>query len=297
MKLCYPLIAFLFVFAGCTTVDPGHVGVVTQWGEVQDWTYPSGTHGSGPSQDVYQVNVQTQALDFSGADHITVLSKDRLDMNMEVTVQYALSRGRAIPAMFQQFFTGSEEHYTERVVAPAAREAVRDVVSRMDAMDTVQHRNQIGPDILVALSAKVRGILRGSNVPEDALSIIGVQIRAIQLPQNLRQSIAAIQEQQNAVLARQQQIEVNRQEAEANRIRAEGAMAVVRIEAQQDADAARIRAEGQAEANRLMSASLSPQLLRQQEIAAQRELARHVQTIVMGGGNTTTVLPLPAVSR
>jgi regulator of protease activity HflC (stomatin/prohibitin superfamily) len=298
MKNAWLLFLALFVLPGCmTTIDPGHVGVVTEWGKVQPWTFSEGTHSSGPSQTVYEINVQTQALDFSGENHITVLSKDRLDMNMEVTVQYALARGSSIPKMFRQFFTGDEEHYTERVVIPAAREAIRDVVSQMNAMDTVQHRNRIGPDILAGLQHKVANILRGSHVPPDAIDIIEVQVRAIVLPQNLRASIAAIQERQNAALARQQQIEVNRQESEANRIKAEGELAVARIDAQRDADAARIRAEGQAEANRLLAASLSAGLLEQQRIAAQRELARHVQTIVMGGGNTTTVLPLPAVGN
>lgn len=282
--------------AGCsTTIDPGHAGVVTDWGVVQPWTFNEGFHWLGFGKDVYLLNTQTQAVDFSEAESIQVLSRDRLPMSVELTIQYKLHDGSTLPKVFQTFYTGEEEHYTERVIFPAARTAVRDVVSRLAAMEAVQQRDTLSASVRDRVAAEIGGILINSDVAPEAITIVGVQVRNISIPPRLQQSIERIQEAENAALERQQQIAVASQEAERARIEAEGRLAVARIDAQRAADATRIRAEGDADANRLVSQSLTPNLLRQQEIRAQMALAEHVQTVILGagGGGNTTVIPIP----
>lgn len=297
MKNVFAIIALCMMTLGCnTTVEPGHTGVVTDWGEVQGWTYNEGFHWISPFHDVYELNVQTQALHFSEGSSIAVLSKDRLNMGVDVTVQYQLAVGDSTPTMFQKFFTGEEEHYTDRVIVPAVRTAVRDVVSRLDAMDAVQQRDTLSQQVSDRVTREVHNTLANSDVPGYAVHLVGVQIRNIGIPQRLQESIARIQQAENQALERQQQIAVASQEAERARIEAEGALTVARINAERTAESRRISAQGTADANRLISASITPNLLRQQQIQAQMKLAEHVQTVIMGGGsgsNSTTVIPIP----
>ena len=289
------ILGFLITLGGCqfTTVDPGHVGVATDWGEIQSWTYATGFHVHSIPVDVFELNTQMQAVEFSGDNRISVLSNDRLTMGVDVTVQYALGSGDAVPAMFDEYFTGEQEHYTERCVIPVVRESIRDVISELDAVEAVQRRQELSGHMLNRIQQKVSNILTEAGVPGDGITIIGVQVRNILLPEDLRESIARIQRSQNEAMEREQQIEVARQEAEKNRIQAEGASAVAAIQATQQANVITTRATAEAEANRLLAESLTENLLRREEIRAQMVLARHVSTVVLGGGNMTSIVPIP----
>jgi regulator of protease activity HflC (stomatin/prohibitin superfamily) len=294
-------VALTAVGTGCNvTVEPGHVGVVTDWGDTQGWTYPEGFHWIAPiGVNVYQLSTQVQSLDFIGPNHITVLSRDRLQMGMDLSVQYRL-HGSEAPEIFRIFYDRSSgfERYTERVVQPSVREAIRDVVSRLDALDAVQQRDQLGLAIRVNIRTKIGNILQESGLPRHAIRIVGVQVRNIELPERLQESIAAIQQAENEALQRQQEIEVARQEAERNRIRAEGQAAVAQIEAERDARVQLTRARATAEANREVSASLTTQILELRRIEAQRDAltAPGNRTLVVGG-DSAPIIDLRAVTR
>ena len=291
-KFLIPLFALSI---GCNhTVDSGHVGVATDWGTTESWTYHEGFHWIGFGTDVYDMTGQVQALDFVDEDHITVLSKDRLQMGMDLSVQYQLNRGTA-PQVFRSFYDRENEveRYTNRVVEPASREAIRNVVSRLDALDAVQQRDHLGPRIRQAVRRSVADLLEDSGVPSYSIRIVGVQVRNITLPERLRESIARIQEAENQAMQRQQEIQVARQEAERNRIAAEGRARVSRINATRDAEVTRIRAEAESSANLLVSRSLTPAVLEARRIDAQRAILtnENTRTFLLGsGGNGQSML-------
>lgn len=293
MKNIISLIVCLFVFGCSYTVEPGNAGVVTDWGEVQDWTYDEGFHWVSPYYDVYEMSTQVKALDFSGDNHISVLSADRLEMGMDLSVQYRLHRGEA-PSIFVTYYENNQETYTSRVVEPAARGAIRDIISRMDAMETVQQRDQIGPRVQRSIVSHVEEALVAAELSPHAIRIVGVQVRNIRLPERLRESINAIQAAENQALQRTQEIEVARQEAEQARIVAEGVATAATIRAQNEAEVRIIAARSNAEANERIARSLTPQLLELQRIQAQRAiLSSDNTTLILGGGqNMTPILDL-----
>lgn len=291
------LIAILLF--GCShTVEPGTVGVVTNWGDVQSWTYPQGFHWIGVADDVYDLNIQVQSLEYSGQNHVSVLSSDRLEMGMDLSIQYRIHPSVA-PQIFNLLYNKQEgrELYTSHIVEPAARGAIRDVVSGMAGLEVVQHRSRIGPDVNRLLQHNMRESLRNTGLPEYSITVVSVQVRNIRLPERLRTSIEAIQEAENQALQAQQETEVARQQATRNRITAEGAAAVSTIQAQNAAEVRLIEARSNAEANREISRSLSPELLELRRIDAQRAIASGSdRTLIIGGGsNMTPIIDLGAM--
>ena len=127
-----------------------------------------------------------------------------------------------------------------------------------------------------------------------------MQVTHIELPNKLRESIEAIQTAQNQAMQRQEEITVAKQEAERLRIEAEGKAAVAQIKAEQDAKVRLITAKSNAEANREVARSLTPQLLDLQRIEANKAIlsSGSTSTIVLGGGgNTNTILDLGTLTK
>lgn len=297
------LMCLALLGSGCTTeIQPGEVGVTTDWGKLTGWYYTSGYHFTGPGIDVHILNTQVQAIDYSGESVLSVLSRDRLPIGVEITVQWQLNPGTA-PQVYESF----RDEIDSRLITPTAREAVRDVMSHYDAEAAVQHRDRLGNEMSQRLSAGLVSVLTNSNMPTYAVRIVGIQVRNIHLPAQIQESIQRIQHARNGAQEREQQVRVAQQEAaraaaeaegaaRVSQIRAEQEAAVRAINAQSEADAVRVRAAADAEANELINRSLSPNLLRLQEIRAQQTLAGHVQTVILGG-NAQTVLPVPMPGR
>lgn len=295
------LLTAVCMLSACHTVEPGHVGVVTSWGATEKDTRGEGFGWVGIGTDVYDLSVQVQAVDFEKDNHITVLSRDRLRMGMDLAVQYRLNAADA-PKVFQSFYNRSEEQetYSDRLVKPAVKEAIRDVVSHFEALEATQKRDQLSPKILEATRARIRALLVDADLPKDTIQVVGVQVTHIELPNKLRESIEAIQTAQNQAMQRQEEITVAKQEAERLRIEAEGKAAVAQIKAEQDAKVRLITAKSNAEANREVARSLTPQLLDLQRIEANKAIlsSGSTSTIVLGGGgNTNTILDLGTLTK
>ena len=305
MKIKYLVATFLLAFAlgGCqyTEIEPGEVGVTTDWGELTGWVYDSGFHWHAPGIDVHVLSTQVRIIDMSGENRITALSQDRLPMGLDITVQYQMNRAQA-PQVYQNF----RDDLDDRIVVPSAREAVRDVMAHFNAEQAIQQRDQLGPQMSATLTTSIGHVLQNAGVGANAVHIIGVQVRNVTLPEEIQASIQRIQHARNGAQERAQQVRVAEQEAARAAAEARGAAAVAQIQANQAAAvretastaaaaAIRITAEANADANRSLSSSLTPLLLRQRSIEAQMELARHVQnlTVVSGGGGSSTVIPIP----
>src|SRR5262245_42104722 len=101
------VLVFLLL-VGCTeTIQPGEVGVVADWGQVQPWTYPEGFHWIGPiGIDVIHMSTRTMVYEMgvsgspaAGADDafeavvergdaVAVRSQDQLSVIISATVQF-----------------------------------------------------------------------------------------------------------------------------------------------------------------------------------------------------------------
>ncbi len=265
------LVLFAVLISGCGwySVDPGNVGVAINWSKVESWTYTEGFHWKSPiGMDVHEMSIRTQTSDMSGNNNIDALTKDQLKVELDVTVQFHLTPAYA-PVVYRLF--GDE--YANNVIHPAMRTAIRDAVSDFAAVETVVRREELNQRMEDFVKRRISNTLRNRGINPRAIVIEDILLRAIDLPDRLEASIAAVQIQRQNGVEQQMAIETARQTADRNRMEATGQAAVVRIQAERDAAAILVRAHAQAEANREISSSLTPAVLRLRQIEAASALA------------------------
>ena len=136
------IIAFSFlgmIFSTVKIIDPGEVGVVTTFGNVSPTPLENGIHFINPFSDIEYMDVRTQTYTMSnvhsegevnGADAITVLSSDALEIALEISVQYRLLASSA-PNMY--LTVGHD--YVEKIVRPDIRSVIRNVSVNYSSSD------------------------------------------------------------------------------------------------------------------------------------------------------------------
>lgn len=271
----------------CSTVDPGNVGVVVVLGEVKDTNpYREGFHLVGPTTDLHEMSIRLQTLD---ADDVPCRSHDNVAIRADVTVQYSL-RAPAAPKVYRQL--GDE--YANTVLLPAIRSSVRDAVASVEAMVAAQSRESLETTIENSVRTSLRQTLQRQRLPENAIVLDGVQLRNMDLPQSLTDSIESIQRQRNAAMERQMAIETAQQEADRLRIEMEGQNRVALLEAQRQADVRRIAGESEAAYNRVVSQSLTPALVELRRIEAARAVVNNpnAHLVILGGGGSNGGTPI-----
>lgn len=271
----------------CETVDPGNVGVVVQLGEVKDVNpYREGLHIVGITTDLHEMSIRLQTLE---VDDVPCRSHDNVAIKADVTVQYSL-QGRAAPKVFRQL----GDDYPNTVLLPAIRSSVRDAVATVDAMVAAQSRESLETAIETSVRTSLKQTLRRQRLPETAIGLEGVQLRNMDLPQSLTDSIESIQRQRNAAMERQMAIETAQQEADRRRIEMEGQNRVALLEAQRQADVRRIAGESEALYNRTVSQSLTPNLVELRRIEASRAIVSNpnAHLVVLGSGGGSGGAPI-----
>lgn len=288
------LLCLLLGATGCTeTVDPGQVGVAVYWGETQTWVYPEGFHFTSVWMNVVRMSTRTQAYEMglSGSpgstegsestiergEPISVLTQDQLSVTLSATVQFHLNATTA-PMIYRMY----GESYADTIVHPLVRTAIRDAASSFSATDLVDERPRLQTMMEANVQRRLEDALIGRNIPTNAVVIENILLQNIDLPDSLDASIAAVQQQRQQTVQRQQALLTA--QAEADRLR---------TEADGEAAATRIRADAQADANRALSASLTPAVLEQHRIEATLALLHDggTRTIMVPSSGLTLMLP------
>ncbi|MGZ8548201.1 MAG: prohibitin family protein, partial [Sulfuricurvum sp.] len=178
---------------------------------------------------------------------ITVLDKRGLPVTIELTVQYRLNAQLAAQTISNWGFS-----WEDKIIDPVARDVVRNVIGQYDAETLPIMRNAIALKIEAGIRASVD---RQKNGPADLESI---QLREIGLPQKVKDQIERVQVAKQEVEKAQQDVERAKQEAFKKETEAQGT-----------ANALTIEAGAQAKANHLIAQSLSPGLLKLEQIKVQ----------------------------
>ena len=282
------LTGVFFGITAATTVSPGHVGVPVLFGSVQNYTLPEGFHFINPFLSVDEMSIQTQNDTMIGETALHAMSSDQLSMTLDVTVLYHLNPDSA--SGIRRFMPT----YNETVVRPSVRTAVRDAVREFNAVAAVSDsRDELGARMVLLVRERVANALEQRGLNTTSIHIDDVQLRNIELPAAIQESIAAVQRQQQLGNEREQSIRTARQEAQASVAEAEGAARVVIIQATRDAEARLIRSRADAEANGILDDSITPNILRLRAIDATRAItsSNNTRTVILGGG-TNQQMPL-----
>lgn len=242
------------VLAGCTTINPGNVGIqISKVGSargVQDVALKTGLVLYNPMWTEvieYPTFMQTakwtkSSTEGSSSDEsITFTTKDSSTVNADISVSYQLNYDKA-PQFYVKFRADDISQFTDGFM----RNVTRDAFNEAAGSYTVEQVMGDNAPLLHDVRALVQAQLNQYGVSVEQLGFIG----APRPPDSVNQAInLKVQAQQ---IALQKQIEVTQAEADArkNEAYAEG-----------DAQANIIRATADAKANQLRSQSLTPALI------------------------------------
>jgi regulator of protease activity HflC (stomatin/prohibitin superfamily) len=190
---------FLVLASLLRIVPPGSVAVQVLFGRVLVHSSLSeGLHIVNPFVTLEIMTVRTQAYTMSiateegqryGDDAITSLTKDGLEVAMDLTVWYHLDSGEAA-TVFQKI--GSD--YVDKIVRPAARTAIRNTTVKYTAFEIYsEKREEVQTEINTELAKdfESRGImlekvlLRNLKLPAKVKNAIEVKLEAEQEAQKM----------------------------------------------------------------------------------------------------------------
>jgi regulator of protease activity HflC (stomatin/prohibitin superfamily) len=178
------LVLWLF-FGSIVIIDAGETGVYSLFGKVKDEELHSGFHLVNPLAKINRLSIRTEEYTMSkvstegkkiGDDSISALTKEGLEVNLDITTFYHLDEAQA-----SDIYKNVGEGYEEKIVRPEIRSTIREVVAQFDAKEMYsEKREEANQKILKQLKGKLnkRGI-----IVEDTL------LRNVSLPANLAKSI------------------------------------------------------------------------------------------------------------
>lgn len=212
------LVAIVVIVMNILIVIPaGQTGVRTLFGKVKDQEVSSGLHVINPLENVERMSIRTEEYTMSvtqgegqktGADQITALTNEGLQVDLDITVFYHLEERSA-----SDVYKNLGLNYQEKIIRPEIRSAIREVVARYNAKDIYsEKRNEVANGIREKLSETIdpRGII-----------VEQVLLRNVTLPASLSKSI---QEKLQAEQESQRyEFVLQKEEKEAERKRVEAA--------------------------------------------------------------------------
>jgi len=261
-----------------TIINSGEVGIKVKTGKFDKEPLSAGLHFFIPVfEKIIPVNTRIRLITYSNVSTgalgdsyrgfegglrrnpaISVLDKRGLTVNIDIAVQYRL-KAESAPATIEKWGSSWEE----KIINSKVREVVRDVVGQYTAEQLPEMRNQIAS----AIETKVKESV--DELPNKPVALTSVELRTINLPPKIKDQIERVQIAKQDVTIAEQQKEKAKQQAQKAAEVAKGVAQRNRIEAQGEADKIRIEAQEQAKANRLISDSLTKELIELEQIKTQ----------------------------
>ncbi|NJO80713.1 MAG: prohibitin family protein [Cyanobacteria bacterium RM1_2_2] len=240
------LVVLALFFRPFTIVGAGERGVVMSFGKVQDRVLDEGLHPILPIvTNVKRLNVRVQKTDVEAA----AASKDLQDVNTSVAVNWHIDPTK-VNQVFQQ--VGDMDQIITGIINPAVSEVVKASIAQRPVTDILQERVALKNEIDTALTER----LQPYGVMVDDVSLV---------------NFAFSEEFNTAIEAKQ----VAEQQAQQAAFKAQ--------QAEQEAKAEINRARGQAEAQRLVRETLTPEILQQRAI---EKWDGRFPTVMTGEGST-----------
>lgn len=249
------------IFSSIAQVGAGQTGVQVLFGSVQERTLPSGLNIVNPLVSVESMDIKTQAYTMSSTqdegsqandDAISTLSSDGLTLRLDLTIWYRLSETDA-PQVYRTIGTD----YAEKIVRPAIRTALRDVSVGFNATDIYSVKRE---DFVRDVTKNLENAFNGRGIILER-----VLLRNVELPEKVR---AAIDEKIASEQRAQQMVYVLQKE-------------------KQEAERKRVEAQGISDYNRIVSQSITDQVLQLKGIEATLELGKseNSKMVIMNGKN------------
>lgn len=253
------IIVIGIVTSAIRQINPGQVGVQILFGKVDDRVLYEGLNFVNPLVEVEEMTIKTQNYTMSrtsaegqtlGDDAIRVLSKDGLEVVIDLTVLY-----KVMPTEAPNIFKKIGLNYQDVIIRPVTRTGIRESASYYDAIALFsEKREEFEVKIMELISAEFK---------KRGLVLENLLVRNIKLPESVERSIerkiTAVQEAQR--------------------------MKFVLEKEEQEAERKRVEAQGNADAQRIVAQALTDKVLQFEMIKVQKELVNspNSKIIVLGG--------------
>ena len=262
------LLGLGILFTTWRTIDPGYVGIVFDKAshQVTNTLDPGWVFINPLTESItrYPVGVQTLVMVqttgegvVQGDDSVKVGTREGQTMFADVSVQYSVDKNSA--AQLYQTWAGAPiERIEDNLVRQVTRSVLNDVASTYGWEEIFGEKR-------VEYTQKVSAELQ-RRFAEKFVKFESLNLRGWHLPDNLQKALDAKIAAQQAAEQQSFALKQAQIKAEQDKVTAEGQANALRAQAQGEADATKIRAQAQAEANRQLAQSLTPDLIRYQQI-------------------------------
>ena len=263
--------------ASVKIVEAGHRGVLLNFGAVDtSAALNEGIHFVVPFRDdVVQLEVRTQKT----VENAASASRDLQDVETQVALNYHVDPNTA-QVLFQQLGFG----YSDRVIAPAIQESVKQVTARFNAENLITNRETVKSEI----ENQIKQRLASYNVEVETISIT-----EFQFSEQFRRAVESkVEAEQRALQATNdlRRIEIEAQQA---RARAVGEQQANIAQAEGVRQANVLKAQGESEAIKIIDVQLRENPRYLEWLKTQRWDG--VLPLVTGGGEgATPFIEIPA---
>mgnify|MGYP002725538335 FL=1 len=252
------VIVFIIIFWSrmTVTIEAGHAGVLfkTFGGGIDTTqTFGEGFHFLAPWNEMIVYETRQQEI----AEDMNVLSSNGLEIKADVSAWYRPEYDK-----LGMLHANIGTDYLRRVVIPALRSSARSVIGRYTPEQIYSTKRDAIQDEIFEEAKKL--------LDQKYVDLTQILIRSIVLPPTIKSAIEGKLKQEQESLEYEFKLQ----------------------KAQKEAQRQIIDAEGKAEANRILNASLTSNILREKGISATLKLAESNNTKVVVIGSGEDGLPL-----
>jgi prohibitin 2 len=242
-------------------VDAGHVGVIKTFGKI-DGQVGDGPAFIAPWSDLIDVSTKAQRKEF---DHLAAFSAETQDVFVDATLNLAVA-----PSDVQCLYRTVGSDWYDKLIPPRVLQTLKDETVKYSTVNVAPARESIRRDVRKRLQAQLVNFRIRKGACSVSIDVQDFLIRNIDFREEFKQAIErkqiATQDAQTAKnRVAQAQFEADQKAAEAGG----------------EARSTLIKAQAQAKANRLLSNSLTPEIISYTYV---QKLAPNVQAIVPDNG-------------
>ena len=249
------IVVVILAFSMIKTVPTGYTGILTTFGKVEPNTVSAGVHVIAPWQKIVKLDNRTQKVSVE----TDTFSKDIQQVKVSLAVNFCIDQATA-----QELYKTVGVNYYDSVVLPRILENVKAVVAEYSAENLVAKRGELSDEILTRLT---------DDAAAYGINIISISVEDIDFTDEFTDAVERKQvATQNKLAAETEQAQKTMEEQAA----ADRAVISAKAKAEQDviaanaelevtkiqAEAALYAGEKEAEMNKRIAESLTPNLVK-----------------------------------
>lgn len=225
-KSLFAIPLLLVCILGCVkSVPTGHTGIVTTFGKVENYTLESGVHFINPFSRVIKIDNRTQ----KATAELSAFSSDIQEVSVNYTINYCIDKKNA-----QNLYKTVGLSYLDTVISPKVIEDVKTVMAKYTAENLVSSRTEVAQAIEELLSR---------DLAKYNIQVVATSIENLDFTDAFTDAVEA------------------KQVAEQNKLKTQTEAETQVIKAKAEADVKLIEAEATAQANDLLTESLTDDIL------------------------------------